>query len=111
VPSTLDLRRDAEIVRNRSSRDGMCTNLDPASGDLLHVRSDSPVGPLLDWIATHPGASTACNLIVRTNPSNDQNPSISAIATGVSLLLSSGDAAGRVTAVTLFDPSVVSQQH
>jgi hypothetical protein len=85
--------------------------LDPTSGDLLHAHSGSLVGPLVDWIAKHPGASTACSLFVRTTPANGHDPSISSFANGVTLLLSSGDAAGRVSGVTLFDPSVISQSH
>lgn len=91
---------------------------DPWTGDILHVGMfDSALG-ILDWLAAHPGASTAlygvvpsaqdaCQILVIRSPADNYVDYIVAKGTGVTLNIGDGQGQGRVVDVVLWDPGLI----
>jgi hypothetical protein len=99
-----DGRLDFKAVRSRAFFGEVFLCQDPASGDLLRARMDTPASALLDWIASHPGSYGACGLVERTSPFDTAVDALTSIANGVRVDFDHRDGAGRVDGATLFVP-------
>jgi hypothetical protein len=73
-------------------------------GDILAVHMYSSVATIIDWIAAHPGAQAACQLVIRYSPFNNFPDVVSSLANGVRLDIDQGYGFGRVVDATLFAP-------
>jgi hypothetical protein len=73
-------------------------------GDILAVRMYTSVQDILAWISDHPGAQSACTIIVRYSPYDNFPDYVSSLANGVRLGIDQGAGHGRVTDLTLFTP-------
>jgi hypothetical protein len=82
---------------------------DPKTGDLLHARMYSSAGTILDWLSSHPGATDACDIVVRYSPYNNYPDYITSRANGVKLSISQGTGFGRVVDAMLYDTVVQTQ--
>jgi hypothetical protein len=81
----------------------VCQDPNPNSGDLLHVRIYDSGQTILDWLANHPGAQAACDIVVRYSPYNNYPDYITSRANGVKINISQGYGFGRVDDVTLYN--------
>jgi hypothetical protein len=85
--------------------------VDANTGDILRVKMYSSVLDIENWLDSHPGSRTACNIFVRTSPYNNYPDYIWSNTNGV--LLGVNPAAGsgqpRISDVTLFNPSLLTQ--
>jgi hypothetical protein len=79
---------------------------DTQTRDLLTARMYTSVSTLLDWLAAHPNAYTACGIIIRYSPYGNYADYISSIQNGVRLSVTQGGGFGRIVDGTLFDPTL-----
>ncbi len=79
---------------------------DATTKDLLSVRMYTSVATVLDWLAAHPQAYTACNIIVRYSPYENYVDFITSLSNGVRLGVTQGGGYGRIVDATLFDPTL-----
>jgi hypothetical protein len=77
---------------------------DPGTKDLLRARMYTSVQDIVDWLATHPGATNACGIVTRYSPFNNFVDYITSLTNGVRLGITQGGGLGRVVDVTLFVP-------
>jgi hypothetical protein len=80
---------------------------DPATSDVLHVGMYDSAASLLGWLASHPGADSACSMIVRRSPYDVAVDQVTSKANGVKVTFGGGQGQGRVTDIILFDPNLI----
>jgi hypothetical protein len=78
---------------------------DGPSGDLLSARMYSSALGIVDWLAAHPCAQAACDIIIRYSPFNNYIDFITSRANGVKLSVNAGQGLGRIVDAVLFDPA------
>jgi hypothetical protein len=79
---------------------------DSATGDILHAGMYDSATAIVSWLAKHPGAQSACNILVIRSPYDNYVDNIVSLAYGVNLNVSGGQGQGRVTDVVLYDTTV-----
>jgi hypothetical protein len=77
---------------------------DPASGDVLRARLYVPVGDILDWLSSHPGAYDACQIVIRYSPLGTNVDFVTSLTNGVRLGITEGGGFGRVVDTVLYVP-------
>ncbi len=82
---------------------------DPTTGELLRVRQYTSALVIVDWLASHPGAQAACDILIKYSPYNNYIDFITSRANGVKMAINAGQGLGRVVDVTLFDPTFLQQ--
>jgi hypothetical protein len=85
--------------------------VDANTGDILRVKMYSSTLDIQNWLDAHPGSRSACNIFVRMSPYNNYPDYIWSTTNGVLLGINPGAGGGppRVSDVTLFDPSLLTQ--
>ncbi len=73
-------------------------------GDILSAHMYSSAATIVDWLSNHPGAQTACQVVVRYSPFNNYPDYITSLAYGVRLGIDQGFGFGRVVDATVFAP-------
>jgi hypothetical protein len=71
-------------------------------GDILNVHMYTSVGTIIDWLSNHPGAQTACQIVIRYSPFNNFPDTITSLANGVRLDIDQGFGFGRIVDATVF---------
>ena len=84
-----------------------CAQPGAAGTDVLAVRMYANAADILGWIASHPGAVSACNIQIKYSIYGNYPDYISFLQNGVRLGLNPGFGGAVVSDVTLFDPNVV----
>jgi hypothetical protein len=79
----------------------------PGAQDVLAVRMYDNAATILDWLAAHPGAQTACGVQLKYSIYGNYPDFISFLSNGVRLGLNPGFGGSVVSDGTLFDPNVV----
>jgi hypothetical protein len=79
---------------------------DANTGDLLTARMYTSVSSILDWLAAHPGAYDACQLILQYSPYGNYLDYVNSLLNGVRLGVTQGGGYGRIVDGTLFDPTL-----
>ena len=64
----------------------------------------TPVANILDWLESHPGTYSACQMVIRYSPFGNYADYITSLTNGVRLGITQGGGFGRVVDVTLFVP-------
>ena len=82
----------------------MC--VDNATGDILGVHMYDSGQSIVQWLDSHPGSRDDCGIIVRNSPFNNYPDFITSSVYGVKVNMSEGGGFGRVTDVTLYDPTI-----
>ena len=77
---------------------------DPASSDILWASMYTPVANILDWLESHPGTYSACQMVIRYSPFGNYADYITSLTNGVRLGITQGGGFGRVVDATLFVP-------
>jgi hypothetical protein len=75
-------------------------------GDVLAAHMYTSVATVIDWIAAHPGAQDTCQIVIRYSPFNNFPDVVQATSSGVRLGIDQSSGYGRVTDVTIFQPSL-----
>jgi hypothetical protein len=85
--------------------------VDPASGDILRVKMYSSALDITNWLDAHPASRAACNIFIRYSPYNNYPDYIWSNTNGVLLGIEPGAGGGpsRISDVTLFNPSLLTQ--
>lgn len=85
--------------------------VDANSGDILRVKMYSSTLDIQNWLDSHPGARTACNMFVRMSPYNNYPDYIWSNTNGVLMSINPGAGGGpsRVSDVTLYNPALLTQ--
>jgi hypothetical protein len=81
----------------------------PASNEILRSRMYDSAQSILDWLTAHPGASEACDIVVRYSPFNNYIDKIFSRTYGVTVDISKSFGAGRIDDAVLWDPALLSQ--
>jgi hypothetical protein len=85
--------------------------VDQNTGDILRVKMYTSVLDIQNWLDTHPGSRSACNIFVRMSPYNNYPDYIWSNANGVLMAINPGAGGGpaRVADATLFNPGLLTQ--
>jgi hypothetical protein len=73
-------------------------------GDILSAHMYSSAQTIIDWLAAHPGAQDACQIIVRYSPYDNYPDYITSLTNGVRLGVEQGAGFGRIADATVFRP-------
>jgi hypothetical protein len=75
-------------------------------GDLLHVGMYTSAAYIVDWLANHPGAADACDIVLRYSPFGNYLDYITSRTNGVKVSINQGTGLGRVVDALLYDPTL-----
>jgi hypothetical protein len=73
-------------------------------GDILSAHMYTPASAIIDFMSSHPGSQSACQIVVRYSPFDNYPDYITSLSTGVRLDIDQGYGYGRVVDATLFVP-------
>jgi hypothetical protein len=73
-------------------------------GDVLAAHMYTSAATVIDWLAAHPGAQDACQIVVRYSPYDNYPDFIQSSLNGVRLGVEQGAGYGRITDATVFAP-------
>ncbi|MGO8998918.1 MAG: hypothetical protein ACLQVI_36800 [Polyangiaceae bacterium] len=73
-------------------------------GDMLYAGMYTSAETIINWLATHPNAGNACQIIVRYSPYDNYPDFITSLTGGVRLDIEQGAGYGRVVDATVFAP-------
>jgi hypothetical protein len=82
-------------------------NAVPGQQDILAVRMYQSGQDILDWLSSHPGATSACNIQIKYSVYGNYADFISSLTNGVRISLNPGFGGSVVSDMTLFDPNIV----
>jgi hypothetical protein len=99
-----DGRVDFKAVESNDYLGEVFVCQDAASGDILRARLYTPAAEILDWLASHPGAYDACQIVIHYSPLGVAPDFITSLTNGVRLSITLGGGFGRVIDTVLFVP-------